>query len=140
MKQKLQQLFNKNNPKQTFLNVAYTVFLVSLCFLFLRQFLKSYDLLSTCGKGTWNITEFLINYQGGFVRRGLIGEILFFFAKNFNINVEVTIKIICLICCFAVCIFFVRAFLKKGYTLYILPLYFFLGGIIISEIVLEKIT
>jgi hypothetical protein len=27
--------------------------------------------------GEWSLTELLINYQGGFVRRGLIGEVLF---------------------------------------------------------------
>lgn len=28
------------------------------------------------GTGTWQITEILINYQGDFVRRGLIGEVI----------------------------------------------------------------
>jgi hypothetical protein len=36
---------------------------------------------------TYTITEWLINYQGGFVRRGLLGEILYFFyeKKLFNL-------------------------------------------------------
>ena len=28
---------------------------------------------------TYTATEWLINYQGGFIRRGFLGEILFFF-------------------------------------------------------------
>lgn len=31
---------------------------------------------------TYTITEWLINYQGGFIRRGLLGEILYFFYEN----------------------------------------------------------
>ena len=121
MRRKLQSLLDRNNSKQALLNAAYILFLLSLLYHFIEQLLTSYDY------GSWQISEFLINYQGGFVRRGLTGEILFFFAKHFNINIEWTIKIVCLICFAAVCTFFVRAFLKKGYSLYILPLCFFLG-------------
>ena len=32
----------------------------------------------------WNISEWLINYQGGFTRRGLIGEIVFQISTIFN--------------------------------------------------------
>ena len=121
MRRKLQSILDRKNPRQTLLNVAYILFLLSLLYRFIEQLLTSYDY------GSWQISEFLINYQGGFVRRGLTGEILFFFAKHFNINIEWTIKIVCLICFATVCTFFVRVFLKKGYSLYILPLCFFLG-------------
>jgi hypothetical protein len=81
----------------------------------------------------WLVSEFLINYQAGFVRRGLLGEILLFFAKNFNINVEWTVKIFCALCFIICCIFFVKLFMKKKYSLYILPLCFFLGGVVLSD-------
>jgi len=35
---------------------------------------------------SWTIGEWLINYQGGFVRRGLIGEIIFFLSSLINIS------------------------------------------------------
>jgi len=35
-----------------------------------------------------SISEYLINYQGGFVRRGLIGEILFRYSDYFNFNLR----------------------------------------------------
>ena len=35
-----------------------------------------------------SISEYLINYQGGFVRRGLIGEILFRYSDYFNLNLR----------------------------------------------------
>ena len=125
MKQKLQQLFDKSNIKQTLLNTVFILFIVASLFRFVRQIFITYYFES------YAISENLINYQGGFVRRGLLGEILFFFTKNFNINIEWTIKIISLICLLIVCIFFVRNFLKKGYTLYILPLCFFLQTMLI---------
>ena len=108
--------------KWTLWNAIFVLFLLSLLVQFSKQ------LFSTYGYESWHISEFLINYQGGFVRRGLTGEILFFFVKNFNLDVEWTIKIFCLACAIAVCAFFVKSFLNKGYTLYLLPLCFFLGN------------
>jgi hypothetical protein len=121
IKSRFQRIFDKNNPKQTLLNVIYGLFLIDLSLIFLVHLFKNWGYASTM------MCEFLINYQGGFVRRGLIGEILFWGAKNFHINVEWTIKISCLLCFAAVSIFFVKSFLNKGYSLYILPLSFFLG-------------
>ena len=41
----------------------------------------------------WTISEWLINYQGGFTRRGLIGEIVFQFSKIFSTTPRETILI-----------------------------------------------
>ena len=79
------------------------------------------------------ISEFLINYQGGFVRRGLLGEILYFLVRHFNFDVLLTILIICLTSYSILAIFFVKSFLKRGYTLYILPLCFFMGALILNN-------
>ena len=108
------------------------LFLITLLWRFIKQ------LFTTYGYESWNISEFLINYQGGFIRRGLTGEILLFISRNFNINIEWTIKIVCVICLAMVSIFFIKAFLKKGYSLYILPLCFFLGSGIFSSCWIRK--
>ena len=125
-KRPMGKIIDKNNIQQTLLNSAYILLILSLIFQFTQQILTTY------GYDSWEISEFLINYQGGFVRRGLTGEILIFCAKHFNINVEWTVKIVSIICFLAVCVFFVTAFLKKGYSLYILPLSFFLGSLIFN--------
>jgi len=127
MKQQIQSLFNKNNPKLTILNVAYLLFLTAFLFNLIKSLViyAPYD--------SFTIGEFLINYQGGFVRRGLLGEILYFFVKHFNINIILTIKIISFICFSAVSLFFIKSFIKKGYTLYILPLCFFMGAIVLNS-------
>jgi hypothetical protein len=127
MKTRLQNIFKRSNTKQILLDSSYILFLLSLLRIYIKQ------LFATYGYDSWNISEFLINYQGGFVRRGLTGEILFFIAKNFNVNIEWAIKIVCFICLTLVSIFFIRAFLKKGYSLYILPLCFFLGSGVFSN-------
>jgi len=90
-------------------------------------------LFSALGYDSWSVSEYLINYQGGFVRRGIVGEILFFFANNFDFDIEWTIKVICLFFFIFVSSFFIKSFLKKGYSLYLLPLCFFLGGMISSS-------
>lgn len=41
----------------------------------------------------WTISEWLINYQGGFTRRGLIGELAFQFSNLFSISVRESILI-----------------------------------------------
>jgi hypothetical protein len=36
----------------------------------------------------WQYSDWLINYEGGFVRRGFIGEILYFFHKSLFIDLD----------------------------------------------------
>ena len=47
----------------------------------------------------WQYVDWLINYQGGFVRRGLIGEFLFQIHNIINIDLDILI--------FYFCIFFI---------------------------------
>ena len=42
----------------------------------------------TIDHSTWEYGDWLINYQGGFVRRGFIGEILYFFHKLLFIDLD----------------------------------------------------
>ena len=45
---------------------------------------------------SWTIGEWLINYQGGFVRRGLLGEVIFLISDSLSITPIYIIWIICL--------------------------------------------
>jgi len=61
-------------------------FSIYLSFLFL---LGIYYLHYKHNAGTdTSISEYLINYHGGFVRRGLIGEILFIYSEFFDLNLR----------------------------------------------------
>ncbi len=123
MENKLQKFFGGKRLNESVFNGIYVLFLIALGIRFLTQ------LFADFGYDSWFISEFLINYQGGFVRRGLLGEILFFFTQHSGIDVEWTIKIISVLFLAFLTTFFVRSFIKKGYTLYILPLCFFLGAV-----------
>ena len=67
--------------KNTLINIFYLSFIVILIGTFIRSIV-----VVEWAKESLNISEFLINYQGGFVRRGLLGEILLFLTKNFGLD------------------------------------------------------
>lgn len=72
--------------------------------------------------GDFNISDWLINYQGGFIRRGFIGEMLFqiYQLHPFSVkDVIIGMDIIAFICFAAVS---VRAFIREKWSL--LPLLF----------------
>ena len=67
-------------------------FLIKSKFLFFTIFLIFYSTfylyLKHNGGLDWSVSEWLINYQGGFTRRGLGGEINIFLAKLFSISLR----------------------------------------------------
>jgi hypothetical protein len=110
------------------LNIVFILYLISIIWIFLEQLLfKRY------GYESWQISEFMINYQAGFVRRGLLGEIFFMIVKTFNVDFENLIKFFCAVCVVIVSLFFIIKFKTKNYSMYILLLCFFLTGNIIWE-------
>ncbi len=70
----------KANNLITYLTVFTTFTLTALTGLCLYSF-RSQPI-----NENWNITEMLISYRGGFVRRGLPGSILKFIYDNFNLS------------------------------------------------------
>ena len=47
---------------------------------------------------SWQLTELLINYQGGFVRRGLLGEIAFQVSERLGIPANLIVVLVSLFC------------------------------------------
>ena len=45
----------------------------------------------------WTVGEWLITYPGSFIRRGLIGKVIYFFSKNLQINPIFLVWFICII-------------------------------------------
>ena len=67
-------------------NNLFTIFVTFI------MFVAIYDLYLKHNVGNDStISEWLINYQGGFTRRGLIGEICFHIARFLNIGLRDTI-------------------------------------------------
>lgn len=76
---------------------------------------------------SWGVSDFLVNYQGGFVRRGFIGQILLSIYDKFHINPIYIITPFSIVCFLLTVAFFIYFFKKRHYCWWILPLEFFLG-------------
>jgi len=117
----------KAGSKNNLLSILFVALSGTLVFLMIRQVLRGYD------KGSWQITEWLINYQGGFVRRGLTGELIFLAHKYFNLDPYLLIVASCAIFLAVLFVVFIILFRKKGLPIFIIPFVFFLGNPIIND-------
>ena len=65
-------------------------YFIALLFVFFYIFsiLKVFD--HSISRDAWQYGEWLINYQNGFVRRGLIGEFIFNLSKVFKNNIQIS--------------------------------------------------
>lgn len=69
---------------------------------------------------TFGYSDFLINFSGGFVRRGLLGEILHWISSTTGANPKHIITLICVIAYVGVTWVFFRLLKRKGYCWWIL--------------------
>lgn len=74
------------------------------------------------------ISDFFINYHGGFIRRGLLGECLLYL-YGYGISPFLIIYTLCISSFLIIAIFMVYNFHKRGYALGILTTSFMLGGV-----------
>ena len=118
--------------KNHILNSYFFLFIFILICNFIRAIKTGFP------KESWNITEFLINYEGGFVRRGLLGEIILSIYNFTGINPYYTIMFISISAYISLVWFNVKLFIKNGYTLFILPFAFFLGNPIVGNFIIRK--
>lgn len=75
------------------------------------------------GYHNWEISEWLINYEGGFVRRGLLGQILFAFEQVRLYDVRVVIRLVYALSSVAILFALLRVFKKEGWS----PILLFTG-------------
>ncbi|MDY6271459.1 MAG: hypothetical protein SPL43_08755 [Prevotella sp.] len=68
------------------------------------------------------ISEWLINYHGGFVRRGLLGQGLFLLYQLHPFNLRFALLTISVLTSFLFLILIVRIFIRRGWIMAILPL------------------
>lgn len=76
---------------------------------------------------SYEISEWLINYEGGFVRRGIIGQLLFEIEQLQLYDVRIAIMMICIVSSITILCLTVRVFQKEGWSLLILPTGFAFG-------------
>lgn len=101
---------------------AWSVFYVAfLCLLFVYSFSKDY--FATNG----GFADMFINYSGGFVRRGLLGQ-FFLWCHHVGVDPVWTAAAMSLVSFVIVAIYLISQFIKHGYNLCILTVSWFLGG------------
>lgn len=76
----------------------------------------------------WHFSEWLINYQGGFVRRGLCGEALLFIHRTFGADISLILYTVLYISTISLIILTVVIFRKNRLSMTILPTVILLGG------------
>ena len=119
------QLKNGSNYEKAFSWLVFLLFLAATCLnsfgkILHREFLHaSYQ--------SWEISEWLINYEGGFVRRGLTGQLLWSLEQWFPYDIRVALMGICIIASAVFLCLILRVFKKEGWSLLIIPTGFCLG-------------
>lgn len=96
--------------KKQLLRIFFWVFFGINLAAILKEWLRIAD--DSCRIGGWGTTEFLVNFQGGYVRRGLLGEILHYFCVNTTCSPNYIIIPLCL-CSFMAFAFFMFLVIKK---------------------------
>ena len=90
----------------------------------------------------WQYADWLINYQGGFIRRGMVGEILFQIHNIFKIKLDLLVLILICLLYFLLTLFLIKSIKylsnSKLDTLIFLSPGFFLYPIMNSEIIGRK--
>jgi hypothetical protein len=118
--------------KNYLLFFLYIVYIIAV----LKQFYTL--LLFHYPKEGWAISEWLINYRGGFTRRGLAGEFLLRLYNAFGLNPYTLILSFCIAAYAILTIYFIRNFIRKGYSLFLLPFVFFLGNPLSNVFMVRK--
>ena len=65
--------------------------------LTLASLIKLYD--NSVNLDAWQYGEWLINYQHGFIRRGIVGEAIYILSSIFNDNIQISFIIIIFLLC-----------------------------------------
>lgn len=76
----------------------------------------------------YSFADVFINYQGGFVRRGLMGEMLY---QLYGLGFDPlhTALLLCLVAYLTIVMFMVKGFKRRGYSLGLLCVSFLVGGV-----------
>ena len=123
---------NKDVSKKDILLNLLFIFCISYLFqLFVRQIFQFH--YEYGGQEFYHISEWLISFEGGFVRRGIRGEIVYYLYHFIGLAPYTSIIFIAAISFIFLIIFFFKEFTKQGYSIFILPFVFFLGNPILNS-------
>lgn len=101
---------SKATPLSTLIYLAVSAILITA---FLIRLFIAFGYMSEPYFEGWSFSEFLITYQGGFVRRGIPGEILFHLSSWSGIGLAWWVVGLCLLAFLFVIGFFFRKFIER---------------------------
>lgn len=116
------KIINNIIGSKKFLQTWTSIYVVFLCINIFSSLYHQNYLTSHC------YTDLFINYQGGFVRRGLLGEILLQ-CYNIGINPFVIAVSLSFLSYFLIAHYMIKHFSAKGYNVCLLTMTPFLGGL-----------
>ena len=73
------------------------------------------------GYQSWEISEWLINYEGGFVRRGFLGQILYALEQVHLYDVRIAIRLLYVLSSIVILLILYRVFKSEGWAPVLLP-------------------
>ena len=112
----------KNEIKKQFFFRIMNVIMIVYAMAMLNKRIKA-AVLAYHDFSSWGLTEFLINYEGGYVRRGLFGEILYMLNKLFpGFDPRLFIIILCSVSFLIFSGFILKKFKEHDFCWWILPL------------------
>jgi hypothetical protein len=118
---------NKKSPSGT--SPAFWFNIIMAGFVVIRIYFLCKSTMASLSPSSWGTTEFLVNFHGGFVRRGLLGELLYGLCSATAVDPRVYIVSSCAVCYVIVVVYFVRMFRSSGICWWLLPMSFFLCGL-----------
>lgn len=105
----MENFIGKNREQRCWLNLAVSII---VAVNFIAHFLFRYFEMST-SHNNYGFTEIMINFEGGFVRRGLLGQLLYCFCSSTGWDPFLIIEIFCTIIYLRVLYLFFRGFHKR---------------------------
>ena len=106
------------------LNIAMVIYGAIFGYRFIQQLFIKYKYQHP------GISELLINYEGGFVRRGAFGQLLFEICSYFELSPYPIILTLYIFSFVFVILFFLYMLIKKELSLYLMPMAFFACGFV----------
>ena len=105
------------NGQRLFAWLVFLLFSVPVCLNILKEMMS----LKHLSYQSWEISDWLINYESGFVRRGLMGELLWLAEQVHPFDVRFAIAAICAVSSLVVLGILIRIFKKEGWAVLVLP-------------------
>lgn len=116
-------------------NLCFFAYVIILCieFFYWQHFSFSKETF-LANFYNYAISDWLINYESGFIRRGLCGQILYFLYEKYNVNVGYLVYLINYSSLIFFTFFFIQKWKQNKLSYFLLPSICLIGGFAISEL------